>query len=206
MAGNTVTRKVENKARTGAFIFACACLLLGLGAVAPPHCLGMEALTQEEMGDMSGATGITLTFINPVTVRATFTALTYGDGDGWGDATSGDNNPGWLVLIGSGSNTATLSVTIPAASQLDIDVGSTGASACSPAGGAPYAGISIPANTSFFTFSLTETTIGLVTPTTIRIGLSQNAYSAGDLMGYMLAENVMIDKASMKSTCYIWPH
>lgn len=200
-----VKREKEKKIRLVAVLTGFI-LMFSFAAISPLPCAGMEALTQDELGDLSGSIGVSLTFINPVTVRATFTALTFGDTDGWGDGTLNDDNAGWLVLVGTGSNTASLNVEIPASSQLDIDVGTTGASACSPEGGAPYAGLSIPANTSFFTFSLTETNIVLTTPETIRIGLSSSAYSVGTLMGYMKAENVAIDKADKKSTCYIWAH
>ncbi len=141
-------------------------------------------------------------FASPATVRATFTSLSFGDSDGWGDGTGGTNNAGWLVLTGNG---AELNIEIPANAQLDIDVGHT-VSTCAPKSGAAYAGLKIPADSTFFTFSLTETNIVLVVPDTVYIGLSQSGSSVGDYMGYMRADNVAIDKANKKSSCYIWTH
>jgi hypothetical protein len=173
-------------------------------------CSGMDAMTQSEMGDMCGRAGLTMAFGSTCTAtKATFHALNWGDPDGWG-ATGGINHyAGWLVLIGSGSNTATLSVTIPAGAEMKVSAATTGACTFTPGSGP---GLAIPPITSFFTFSLSDVDIGLQTPTTIWINLSpasgqrSSSESWKDSMGLMRATNLMIDKADKESTLYIWAH
>lgn len=197
-----ITRKKRAGVRPGGFL-AGAVLMIGLASSWLTPCSGMDTLTQAELGELSGRTGITMAFGDTVKVEASFNALSFGDLDGWGN--SQDDNAGWLVLIGDGSNTGTLSSIIPQGAITTIDVGTTGAVSCTPAGGAPYAGILIPASTPFFTFSLTKAVIGLSYPATVNICLS-NAVQLGERVGYMNATNLMIEKADMKSTCYIWAH
>ena len=92
---------------------------------------------------------------------------------------------------------------------MEIDVGRSGAGTCSPVSkefNVAYQGIAIPPQTPFFTFSLTDTDIGLSLPDSyIYIRLSDQA-SSGELVGKMICENLMIDKDEMTSSCYIWAH
>jgi hypothetical protein len=179
-------------------------LMLGFVAYLLPPCSAMDAMTQSEMGQFSGQQGITLGFGSTSTVIATFNSLSWGDSDGWGN--SQDNNPGWIVLIGDGSNTGVLSTTVPCGAIMNIDVATTGGSTCSPG---DFGGIAIPPNTSYFTFTLTKATIGLDTPTTINIMGTNNPNGLPgtmDLVGYVYPVNIMIDKADMTSTCYVWAH
>ena len=168
---------------------------------------GMEALTQAELSQLAGQQGITIGFGSDVSVEATFHSLCQGDPDGWGN--SQNDSAGWLVLMGSGTNTAALKVTIPGGSIMEIDVGRSGAGTCSPVSkefNVAYQGIAIPPQTPFFTFSLTDTDIGLSLPDSyIYIRLSDQA-SSGELVGKMICENLMIDKDEMTSSCYIWAH
>jgi hypothetical protein len=189
-------------------------LVLGLIILLISPCFGMDALTQDEMGDLSGRIGLSIQFSSPGTVSgvaATFSGLNFGDSDGWGGTTPGDDNPGWLVLTGmDGTQTARLSVGVKDGTQLDIDVGTNDTNnPCNVAGGSPYLGIAVPAHTSFFSFSLTDTDIVLVTPETIKIALTDTPASPADadVMGYMRAENVKIAKESGRlSQCFIWAH
>jgi hypothetical protein len=190
-------------------------VLMGLFFCWFSPCSGMEVLTQGELEKLSGRTGISLAFGGRFTpMRATFRSLSQGDTDGWGGKTATwaaaqDDNPGWLVLIGNGTNTGSLSFTVPDGVVMSVDVGRTGASACTPAGGAPYAGLSIPANTPFFTFSMTDAVITLGVPTTVNICLTNDAAQAVgsmEVVGRMNMDTLMIDKAVMKSECYIWAH
>jgi hypothetical protein len=189
-----------------------AILLTGIAFQWCAPCYGMDALTCTEMNELSGKAGINIAFPDAVTVQASFRSMSQGDTDGWGGkaavwAANPDDNPGWLVLIGSGSNSGYLRTTIPAGAYMTIDVASTGAATCLVAGGAPYAGIAVPPNTPFFSFSLTKAVIGLQTPYTVNIKLTNDATLAPvnmETVGFMHAENLMINKSDMKSTCYIW--
>lgn len=186
-----------------------AILVIGLTFPWLPPCSGMDALTQSELNELSGRAGITMAFSSPATVEARFNSLGIGDTDGWGAIGGQNDNPGWLVLIGTGANTGYLRSTIPANAVMTFDVGTTGGTSCPIAGAAPYAGILIPANTPFFSFSLTEAIIGLQTPTTVNIKLTSGATLAAGSMesvGFMRAQNLMIEKDNIKSTCYIWVH
>lgn len=191
-------------------------VLMGLLLCWFSPCSGMDVLTPDELESLSGRHGISLAFGGRFTaMKATFRSISQGDPDGWGVG-SHDDNAGWLVLIGNGSNTGTLSFVVPDGVQMDVNVGTTGASACNPAGGAPYAGILIPANTSFFTFSMTDALISLYDPLTVNICLTNNAGLTVDgdwpedtvndmeIVGWMQTEELKIDKAVMKSECYIW--
>lgn len=194
--------------KTGGLV-AGAILMMGLAFAWLTPCSGMDALTQSELGELSGRSGITMAFGSAITVEATFNSLSFGDTDGWGNNPARAQNPGWLVLIGDGSNTGTLSSSIPQGSILTIDVGTTGGAACAIAGPAPHAGIVIPANTPFFTFSLTKAVIGLQDPTTVNICLTNSATQAVGSMekiGLMRSENLLIDKVDRLSTCYVWAH
>ena len=198
-----------SKKTKSAFMMRLSILAIGIISMWLSPCFGMDALTQSELGELSGRVGFSIAFQNATTemsVTATFNAISYGDADGWGSAGTGNRNPGWLVLIGNGSNTGTLGINLSRSTVLEIDVGTTGSTECSPAGGAPYAGIKIPADTPFFSFSLTEMDFILRSPKTVNISLSRSGGSNDDVTGYMLAENVAIDKDTLKSTCYIWPH
>ena len=171
---------------------------------------GMEALTQAELSQLAGQQGITIGFGSDVSVEATFSSLCQGDPDGWGDGLG--YSEGWLVLINDGTNTGGLSVTVPAGAIMEIDVGRTGASTCSPVSkefNVTYQGLAIPPDTTFFTFSLTDTDIGLSLPDSfIYIRLADQASSTDDdlTIGRMICENLMIDKDEMISSCYIWAH
>jgi hypothetical protein len=172
-------------------------------------CSGMDAMTQSEMGVMCGRAGLTMAFGSMFTTQSTFQALSWGDPDGWG-ATGGINhNAGWLVLIGTGSNTGKLSVTIPAGVEMKVSAATTGNCTFTPGSGP---GLAIPKYTPFFTFSLSDVDISLVTPTTIWINLSpasgqrSSSESWNDSMGLLRATNLMIDKADKESTLYIWAH
>jgi hypothetical protein len=179
-------------------IFILACLWL-------PPCWAMDALTLSEMNDLSGQIGLSIAFRGTSTVEAEFNSLCYGDPDGlalWaGDA-------GWLVLIGTGSNSGYLRTVIPDDAEMTIDVGTTGGSVCTP-GGAGYLGIAIPANTPFFTFTLTKAFIDLAYPPTvnIRLGANPQAGTSNELVGAMQATKLAIEKdPNMTSRCYIWAH
>lgn len=202
-----IRRKKTGKKRLG--FVAGAVLVMGLAASWLTPCSGMDTLTQAELGELSGQQGISIGFGSAVTVKATFNSLSQGDTDGWGNPGGVNANAGWLVLIGNGTNTGILSNSIPAGAVMDIDVGTTGAGTCLIAGGAPYAGIAIPPNTSFFSFSLTKATIDLAYPATLYVCLTNSATQAVALMdrvGIINATDLVIDKADMKSTCYIWAH
>jgi hypothetical protein len=200
-----IKRKKTGKKRLG--FVAGAVLVMGLAASWLTPCSGMDTLTQSELGELSGQQGISIGFGSAVTVKATFNLLSQGDTDGWGNGTNA--NAGWLVLVGTGTNTGVLSNSIPEGAIMDIDVGTTGAGTCAIAGGAPYAGIAIPPSTTFFSFSLTKATIGLAYPTTVYVCLTNSATQAVgsmDKVGVINATQLVIDKADMKSTCYIWAH
>jgi hypothetical protein len=200
-----IKRKRTGK-KLGHFV-AGAVLIMGLASSWLTPCSGMDALTQSELGELSGQQGISIGFGSSITVKATFNSMSQGDTDGWGNGVNA--NAGWLVLIGNGSNTGVLSNSIPAGAVMDIDVGRTGGTPCTVAGPAPYAGILVPANTAFFSFSLTKATIGLAYPMTVNICLTNSAtqnVALMDRVGIINATALMIDKADMKSTCYIWAH
>jgi hypothetical protein len=114
----------------------------------------MDTLTYAEMEELSGQVGISVTWCQNGTATQTFTSLTPvpGDPDGWGVGL-GDQGAGYLVFIGTGSNTGTIRISTPSKAMLTVDVGTTGAGTCQPAQTVatdPYAGIQIPPNTTFF--------------------------------------------------------
>lgn len=198
---------VKRKKRTGlkrVGLMAGAVLLMEFASSWLNPCSGMDALTQTEMGKLSGQSGISMGIMGTSTIVASFQTIAMGDTDGWG--TSQVDLAGWIVLIGTGTNWGYISVAVPDCAQMTIDAATTGAGTCTPSA---YGGIKIPPNTPFFTFTLTNASIGLINPTTVYIRTSDNATeSAGsmDPVGWMKPVGLAIDKADMKSTCYIWAH
>jgi hypothetical protein len=198
-------KKRQKGTKLGGFL-AGAILIMGIAFFRLTPSYAMDAMTRSELDELSGKAGINMVFRDAVTVEASFHSLSIGDTDGW-DGNAANDNAGWLVLIGTGSTTGYLRTTIPAESILTVDAAVTGASSCAVAGGAPYAGIVVPANTPFFSFSLTDTDIGLQTPETVWVKLTHSATIAATSMetvGFMNVTNLMIDKDDIKSTCYIW--
>ena len=183
---------------------AGAVLMTGLVSSWLTPCSGMDTLTRSELGELSGQDGLSIAWCDDVTATQTFTSIGQGDTDGWGN--NQDNNAGWIVLIGTGSNTGYVSVTTKEA-VLTVDVATAGATTCTP-GGASYAGIKVPAGVTFFTFSLTQANIELVNPETVYICGTYNSQitPAASRVGWMKPVGLAIDKADMKSTCYIWAH
>ncbi|MFP4040153.1 MAG: hypothetical protein ACLFS7_06385 [Desulfosudaceae bacterium] len=164
----------------------------------------MDAMTAEELDALSGQAGLTITFGDTFTTKASFTSLNIGDGDGTGVG-QGVGNPGWLVLTGNGTNTAEMSVTISDGTHLKVNAATAGAGGFTPAG-TNYGLIDIPAGKPFFTFSLSDTDIGLKTPETVYLSLSDTAGVITDTVGFLSVDNLMIDKEEMTSTLYIWTH
>lgn len=205
--------------RAGGKLLAGAWLmLLAAGWLTP--CSGMEALTQEELGDLSGKNGISMGFIGDRTVTQSFQCIAQGDSDGWGTLQDGTTTPntdtahqGWLVLIGNGANTGNLNFTVPDNTIMHIDAGTT-SGVCTPKSGCP--GFVIPANRTYFTFTMSDADIGLIDPTTVWVALTNDPYdddNAGtaiqtemEMVGWMRSENLKIEKAHMTSKCFIWAH
>ena len=184
-------------------------LVLILACFWLPPCWAMDALTLSEMNDLSGQIGLSIGFRGITTVEASFTTLCYGDPDGLALWTgSPEPDAGWLVLIGDGSNTGYLRTVIPDDAEMTIDVGTTGNTACTPAG-TGYLGIVIPANTPFFTFTLTKAFIDLAYPATVnvRLGANPGAGASNELIGVMQATKLAIEKdPNVTSRCFIWAH
>lgn len=220
----SIIRKQRAGEKPGGFLAGAMLILLASCWLTP--CSGMEALTQSELGELSGQTGITMVFhgtdtfiAGPTTITGAmitaqqFTCLSQGDSDGWGAAGGQDHNPGWLVLIGNGANTGYLTFTVPNDTHITIDVGTT-TGACTPKSDCP--GFVIPANKSYFTFSMTNADIGLIDPTTVNISLTDDPMEDDnsatlvsaemDMIGWMRTEKLMIDKSDMTSKCFIWAH
>ncbi len=191
--------------------------LMGMALLFLSPCWGMDALTESELGELTGKTGITMGFSSDFTVKATFNSITFGDKDGWGAGASytTDQHPGWLVLVGESlGNTGSLSFSVPAGAQVDLDVGVTGATTtCHPAGTGAYNGIAIPKSTPFLTFTLSDVDITLDTPDTVNICLTDNpneAVSSMEDIGWMEMKGLDIDLRSkergLTSQAFIWVH
>jgi hypothetical protein len=172
----------------------------------------MDTMTQSEMSDLRGRSGLAAGFCTAITWSYEFNSLDTGDLDGWGDGSASDPNryEGWLVMTGTGSNSGELGITIPAGAKLYIDVATTGACTYYPRG-ASQPGFAIPASTSFFSLSLTDVNILLEPPETVWINLSTSPGVRGgseawlDSVGSIKPVNVAIDKADMAtSTLYVW--
>ena len=162
----------------------------------------MDAMTAQELDALSGRAGITIGFGDTFTMKTNFTSLNIGDADGTGVG-RGVGNPGWLVLTGNGTNTAELSVAITDGTVLQVNAAHTGGSAFTPAGPG-YGLINIPAGTSFFTFSLSDTDIGLAVPETVYFSLSDTAGVVTDTVGFLSVEGLAVDKDEKPSTLFIW--
>lgn len=196
--------------RMGEKILAVVWLIVLTGGGLIP-CSAMEALTQSELNEMIGYSGITMKWNGTVNLsRQVFQSMCQGDDDGWGN--NQDDNDGWLVLIGNGLNTGSLTFTVPNATEITIDVATT-TGACTPKGDL-CPGFVIPAGTSYFTFSMSDADIGLQTPTTVSVALTEDpradnstaVSSQMELVGWIMPVNLMIDKDTMVSHCYIWAH
>lgn len=184
-------------------------------------CRGMDAMTMEELGEFTGQDGISIGFGGGMTVSLTFNSISFGDTDGWGDGTAGNNSAGWLLLVGTGTNTGTLSATIPKDAVMSIDVGTVCAStAYYPLGQSTHPGFSIPRGKSFFTFSLTNTIITLDDPETVYVCLAPSSSATGavsatnrnrgNIVGWMKTSGLAIDLEETSQTdpsrCFIWAH
>jgi len=168
----------------------------------------MEAMTLSEMGDMCGRAGITFGVCGRFTTQAAFQSINIGDSDGWGNTGGVDAYAGWLVLVGTGTNTGYIRIVIEDGAQMTFDAGRTDATFC-PITGTANPNAAVPANKSFFVFGLTDTIINLEDPTTINLYLSNAAhtYPANDRIGFLWDEGVAIEKdPNMDSTLYIWYH
>lgn len=185
-------------------LVAGAVLMIGFASPCLPPCSGMDTMTLSEMGDLSGQSGISMALGSSVTVGQQFRSISYGDPDGWGN--SQDDNPGYIVLIGTGTNWGYININIPCGTQIDFDVATSGNSTCTPSA---YPGVAIPPSTSFICFSLTEFYFELINPTTVNIRATYNpTITAGsmDPVGWMKPTGLSIVKDSKKSSCYIWAH
>ena len=168
-------------------------------------------MTQSEMAEMSGQTGIVMSSIGDISVRAQFETISFGDSDGWGANGGVNHNAGWLVLIGTGTNYGYLTITVPSQTTFSADVGTVVGCTFHPEG---YNGISIPIGSSFFSFSLTDTDITLYNPDTINIMLSNLSGSSASLAnmdraGWIKPDGVSIildPQGGAVSKCFIWAH
>lgn len=169
-------------------------------------CWGMDVMSEKELNNLQGQAGLTLSYCGTMTITQSFRSLNQGDPDGWGMGYSA--NPGWLVLYGNGSNSGYIRIVIADGARWNFDVGRTGASVCYPISSVTHPGFQIPANTPFFVFGLTNTSISLQDPTTVNIYFSNAAHTApaGDRVGYIKESGVAIDKRSMPSELYLWAH
>lgn len=165
----------------------------------------MDAMTAEELDALSGRAGLTISFADTFSMKATFTALSIGDKDGVGTGLGYTNNPGWLVLTGNGTNTATLSVGISDGTDLEVSAATAESGGFTPSGSG-YGLINIPESTPFFTFSLSDTDIGLAVPDTVYISLSDSAGTLTDTVGFLTVDNLMVDKEEKTSTLFIWTY
>lgn len=220
-------RKMTGKKRKAVGVGRAAGIALVVMFCRLTPCWGMDAMTQAEMGDTCGRSGITVVFGNTFTMSNSFTSLNQGDGDGWGAIGGVNDNPGWLVLMGNGTNRGEITVSLPQGTVMKISAASTGSCTYTPPSEtvvvdtaystpktrtASYGGLKVPMNTPFFTFSLSDTNIVLTTPTTIWINLSENRGTRSgteawlDSAGLMRATNVTVDKYNMESTLYVWAH
>jgi hypothetical protein len=216
----------KRKKRAGVKLFgfiAGAILMMGIVSSWLSPCSGMDALTQSELGELSAQVGIDIGFCdtttNAVKIRANFQTISFGDTDGWGNGI--DQHPGWIILRGRDSTKwGQLFVALPSGAQMSIDAASTGSCTYTPGSG--YGAIRIPPDTPFFTFSLTETKIGLINPTTVEIVSSDTSDPRSNSLGIEDANKVgwikpdglaieldpydPSDSTRGVSRCYIWPH
>ena len=113
----------------------------------PIHTLAIEAMSDDDMSNVTAKSGVTIFLEGKLTMVQEFTNVGVGDNDGIGRGTSG----GWLILD-SGGETSFMEISMKDA-KIEIDVASTGPDGFNIIGNSDP---DIPAYTSFVKFALPD--------------------------------------------------
>ena len=171
-------------------------LVVGALLVLPLSAMAMDAISNAELDGVAGQAGVTIAFGGTTTTTISFSQLSWGDPDGLA-ASACANSAGWLVIDGD----ITIDQIIADGQTLTLDIGTTGASACSDMADA----VTIPANTTFIAVGLPTVTLSIDTPDTLAICLSTTAGAMDSTLGLLNLNNLSVT-AGTPNTLYIWAH
>lgn len=118
-----------------------------LMVIVPAYSWSIEALSDDDMSNVTAKSGVTIFLEGKLTMVQEFTSVGVGDNDGLGSGTSG----GWLIMD-SGGKASFMEVSMKDA-KMEIDVASTGPDGFNIIGNSDP---DIPAHTTFVKFSLPE--------------------------------------------------
>ena len=171
------------------------CLIVTLLAL-PMSAMALEKMSGEDLGGVTGQAGVTIAFGGTTTTTISFSQLSWGDPDGLASSACA-NSAGWLVIDGD----IVIDQIIADGQTLTLDIGTTGASACSDMADA----VTIPANTTFIAVGLPTVTLSIDTPDTLAICLSTTAGAMDSTLGLLNLNNLSVT-AGTPNTLYIWAH
>ena len=171
-------------------------LVVGALLVLPLSAMAMDAISNAELDGVAGQAGVTIAFGGTTTTTIAFSQLSWGDPDGLASSACA-NSAGWLVIDGD----ITIDQIIADGQTLTLDIGTTGASACSDMADA----VTIPANTTFIAVGLPTVTLSIDTPDTLAICLGTAAGAMDGTLGLLNLNNLSVT-AGTPNTLYIWAH
>ncbi len=162
-----------------------ACALIAVPAMA------MDTISDSDLGGITGQAGVTIAFGGTTTTTISFTALSWGDPDGYGSATAG-----YLVINGG---TVSVASQILDGEELTLDVATAGA------GGLTVNSVVIPGNTSFIRVGLPDMSNNVNLPSTMNIGLGSASNTISGTLGTLSLTNLSVG-VDNGSALYIYAH
>lgn len=169
-------------------------LIVGSLMALPMSATALEAITQSDLGGITGQAGVTIAFGGNQTTGVSFNAVSWGDPDGLG-AGSGASGQGWVIIDG----TVGVSVEIASGQMLTLDV------ATADTGGYASNGVNIAAGTTFIAIGLPSQTITVDTPDTLTIGLGTAAGTIAGTVGILNLEGLTVTPGT-PDALYIYAH
>ncbi len=166
-------------------------LVVGALLALPMSAMAMDALTQSQLDNVEGQAGVTVGFGSDVVTEISFSALSWGDPDGYSTA----SDSGWLIIDGD----IGITTTINQGETLVIDVGNTGAAE------ATFNGVTIPTGKTFLALSLPGMDVNVTVPDTLAIGFGTQAADMVCTLGLLNLDGLTVSVGSV-SALYVWCH
>ncbi len=166
-------------------------MIVGSLLALPLSAMAMEKITGSDLDNVTGQAGITVGFGSDVVTEISFSALSWGDPDGYSTA----SDSGWLIIDGDIGITTNISQ----GGTLAIDVGNTGTTSAS------FNGVTIPSGKSFLALSLPGMDVNVTVPDTLAIGFGTQAGTMVCTMGLLNLDGLAVSVGSI-SALYVWCH
>ncbi len=165
-------------------------LVVGALLALPMSAVAMDALTQNQLGNVDGQAGLSIGFGSSVVTEISFNALSWGDPDGYSTADSA----GWLIIDG----TIGITLTVGQGEILEVDIAYT-------SGATTFNSVTIPAGRTFLALSLPSTDINVTVPETLNIGFGTQAANMDCTLGMLNLSGLNVSVGAIDSL-YVWCH